>query len=143
LILAEEVSQKIGLWDQLDSLDKSILEATGKIAEEEGNHAVLAWQTIQWICQTEASACRAIEEAFHDDSSRVAEVNGAVHRSWYALLNGMVPYVFKGDASLASTNQCSSTEEDPHLSDLDAKWLSEGILERVLCDFQETKTARN
>lgn len=131
------------MWDQLDSLEQSILEATGKIAEEEGNHAVLAWQTIQWICQKEASACRAIEQAFHEDSSRVSEMTGSsVYRSWQTILNAMVPFVFKGDTSPASTNQCSSREEGPLLFDMDARWLSEEILDRVLCDFRETQAAQ-
>jgi len=145
LTLAEEVAEGMASWDQLDddngALEKSIIEATGKIANDEGNHSALAWNTVRWICQTEpAPACKAMEDILLDRNTiHLSEsASPSVFRAWDTLLNSMVPFVFRDETTLqVSSIRCSSNNQDPKgaipLSTMNAHSLAHRIVERVFC----------
>jgi hypothetical protein len=53
-------------------IDRDVLAWIGDelqiIAEEEGNHAALAWRTIRWVCHIDCDACDAVnEQVFNKD----------------------------------------------------------------------------
>jgi len=140
LSLPEEVAQGINDWDRLSALDRSILESTGQIALEEGNHSALAWQTIQWICETEVPACQAIEEMITKSLHKTAIKSISVDRAWKQLVTSVVPYVLRGKMTPhALTIQCNNGNiPSPPLSTLNAEMLAERILKRVLCNGRDT-----
>lgn len=151
LTLAEEVAEGMARWNQLhddDALEKSIIEATGKIADDEGNHSALAWNTILWICQTEpAPACKAIQDILQDQNTILPteSASPSVFRAWNTLLDGMVPFILRGEATTMHGSskivQCSSNHDGEKgpipLSTLNAHSLAHRILERVLCDEED------
>jgi len=136
LLLAEEVAQVSAEWDQLSALDQSILETTGRIAEEEGRHSALAWQTLRWICQTEAGACKAIDEVLTRESKHLAMENHPVNREWDRLFKIVGPFVLRGEGLSASGIQCSAEKDLQFLSTLNAEYLADYIVERVLCGYR-------
>jgi len=59
-----------------------IRDELANIAMDESNHSALAWQTLQWVCSVDASAC---DTVFNDVFNESALENRFVHRAHNAL----------------------------------------------------------
>jgi len=62
----EFVANSGGSDDIVTTQLRPTMETIKTIALEEGNHSVLAWRTIKWICNSSKEACKAVQEQVLD-----------------------------------------------------------------------------
>jgi len=104
LVLAASVDQ----IQQQDTADdptmKLLAEKTTQIAKEEGNHSVLAWRTIHWICNMDKDdeACVSVAKRWFEvnlmESSGEARLESkASINAWRYIYQQLVPLVTKSD----------------------------------------------
>jgi hypothetical protein len=104
--------------------DEWMWNITRKIALEEGNHSILAWKTVQWICNTDTTICSnlqkdvlkkerllAVGEGKHDTAS-------IVYQAWSCLVGPMACHVTKGTECTTAVEECAGLSDNSLVKEL-------------------------
>lgn len=98
--------------------DEWMWNITRKIALEEGNHSVLAWKTVQWICNQDATICTEMKKEMLQRDRLLAagkgkhDVSSVVYQAWSCLVGPMACRVTKGTGCYEDEEVCASLAEN-------------------------------
>lgn len=142
------------------TLQSELMDKTAKIALEEGQHSVLAWRTIAWVCKKDERACKDVvsralapdllSSAFEDrfgrnstDPHQQQAITIQINEAWRGLHEVLVPFVTAGTTTTATMNHCDNSAIAARDNNNDNWSLTDKIVSNILtgvvCNDNETK----
>ena len=82
-------------WTGEDNFFQTLLEKTRSMALEEGNHSALAWRTMTWICDKDATACPLELLDAHYLQQHAKNYSPRVQYIWTCLWTNLLAHVLK------------------------------------------------
>lgn len=139
LELAADARIMLASFDGKDSLLETARETTWKIGIDESRHSVLAWRTLQWVCQQDAEVCEEVTETVVNPENMLAAYERRfpgrddMKEAWMMMIDSL-PSVLAHDAKPISID-CSPnvTPESVLKIEKGAEALAQHITRSVVC----------